>query len=352
VARERLAARRVAAGLSQERLAERLQVDRTTVGRWEQGTSTPQPSYRRPLADALDVTLGELNDLLAAATGASAAWQDDDVNRRTFLVGVGGSIAGALVQLEDAALVAGTDGPRRAALRLLGHGHHAAGDSAFDRLDLIGAARHFRRAYDVGVELRDADMMARARIQQGDVARRQRSYRPAVALLAGTEHHAAAGSLSTRVERWQVLARACAEMGELAGFDHAIGQAEDLALRLGPEHHNGGDQSPRGIRLERGQGLTLLGQPAAALAIYDEASPTSFGSDHERGSYLIIRAQALAHARHLDEGVRLACEGVQLARRYRSPRHVSRVHRMYERLLRTWSPSEPALTDLREILAV
>jgi hypothetical protein len=106
------------------------------------------------------------------------------------------------------------------------------------------------------------------------------------------------------------------------------------------------------VRLERGHGLTLLGEPDAALAVYEEEPPVAFGSEQERGSYLIIRAQALAHARHLEEGVRLARAGVELARRYRSARHVSRVARMYQRLVLTWSPTEPALIELREFLAM
>jgi hypothetical protein len=83
------------------------------------------------------------------------------------------------------------------------------------------------------------------------------------------------------------------------------------------------------------------------LAIYDEVSPSSFDSERERerGSFLIIRAQALAHGGHLHEGVRLGVDGLELARGYGSARHVSRVQRMYDRLTRTWSPSEPALVD-------
>jgi transcriptional regulator with XRE-family HTH domain len=352
VARERLAALRVSAGFSQERLAERLDVDRTTVGRWEQGRSMPQPWQRRQLAHALDLSLDELDAVLGpAADQSEPAWQDDGVNRRAFLAGVGGSIAGALLQLEDAALMAGTEGLRRSALLLLGHGHRAAGDAAFERLDLASASGHFRQAFEVGVDLGDADMVAHAQIQQADVARRQGRYGPAVALLDAAGRHASAGSLTTRVARWQTLARAHAEMGDRTAFRRAIGRAEDLASGLAPEHHRGGDQSPRGVRLERGQGLTVLGEPEAALAIYDDEEPVAFGSEQERGSYLIILAQALAHARHLDEGVRVARAGVELAQSYRSARHVSRVQRMYRRLLRTWSPDEPALIELREILA-
>jgi transcriptional regulator with XRE-family HTH domain len=62
--RERLGARRKALGLTQESLAERLRVERSTVARWEQGTSTPRPWYRRRLAEALDLTPDELARML------------------------------------------------------------------------------------------------------------------------------------------------------------------------------------------------------------------------------------------------------------------------------------------------
>lgn len=63
-ARDNLGARLKALGLTQESLAELLRVERSTVARWEQGTATPRPWYRRRLADALDLTPDELTQLL------------------------------------------------------------------------------------------------------------------------------------------------------------------------------------------------------------------------------------------------------------------------------------------------
>ncbi|WJK43268.1 helix-turn-helix transcriptional regulator [Solwaraspora sp. WMMA2056] len=57
--------RRRAAGFSQEGLAERLQVDRTTVARWERGKAEPQPYTRARLAEALGTSVDQLDALLA-----------------------------------------------------------------------------------------------------------------------------------------------------------------------------------------------------------------------------------------------------------------------------------------------
>jgi tetratricopeptide (TPR) repeat protein/transcriptional regulator with XRE-family HTH domain len=71
--RERLAQRRKEVGLTQEALADRLGVDRSTVVRWERGESEPLPLIRPQLATAMQVTADWLDKLLASASPGGAA---------------------------------------------------------------------------------------------------------------------------------------------------------------------------------------------------------------------------------------------------------------------------------------
>jgi transcriptional regulator with XRE-family HTH domain len=76
--RRGLAERRKAVGLSQERLAEALGVDRSTVVRWERAGTDPQPWHRPRLANALRISVEDLADLLADPGTARAGPREPD----------------------------------------------------------------------------------------------------------------------------------------------------------------------------------------------------------------------------------------------------------------------------------
>ncbi len=69
--RQRLCQRRKALGYSQERLAELLGVERSTVVRWENAETDPQPWHRNRIANALGVTLEQLDDMLVDVSVAA-----------------------------------------------------------------------------------------------------------------------------------------------------------------------------------------------------------------------------------------------------------------------------------------
>ncbi|MDQ3761577.1 MAG: helix-turn-helix domain-containing protein [Actinomycetota bacterium] len=84
--RRALAERRQIVGHSQETLAQIVGVEPTTVGRWERGETSPQPWARPKLAEALLISVEDLDHLLAGeqpaeavSTSAAAEEPVDDV---------------------------------------------------------------------------------------------------------------------------------------------------------------------------------------------------------------------------------------------------------------------------------
>lgn len=71
--RRRLIERRTVMGLSQEGLAAAIEVDSSTVARWERGVTTPQPWHRPRLAHALHLSVEEVDVLLAGGEGPASS---------------------------------------------------------------------------------------------------------------------------------------------------------------------------------------------------------------------------------------------------------------------------------------
>ena len=70
--RTRFVARRKALGYSQEQLAEYVRVERSTIARWESGETAPQPWFRPKVARALQLSLEQLDELLAEGSLTNA----------------------------------------------------------------------------------------------------------------------------------------------------------------------------------------------------------------------------------------------------------------------------------------
>ena len=103
-------------GYTQESIAEKVQVDRSTIVRWERGETDPLPWLRIRIANALDLTLDELDEHLthivvvpsrprarrdATTTVDPNPGGDPSVDRRTFTLSTALASLGVMSPLRD-----------------------------------------------------------------------------------------------------------------------------------------------------------------------------------------------------------------------------------------------------------
>lgn len=198
--RSGLAARRRTVGLTQESLAERLKVDRSTVARWESGHTSPQPWMRPRLARLLHVDAEGLDGLLAVGPVGDPATDDalnhalrhpdridlsgvatlrehfDDCVARYDQVPSAGLIAEAGAQLTRVERIAtGTARGRVQRELLLLHADACTlmGQLVWDasqRRDHTTATAYYKRGAEIARHLRDATLEAHALLRTCYVA--------------------------------------------------------------------------------------------------------------------------------------------------------------------------------------
>jgi len=238
------------------------------------------------------------------------------------------------------------------AQELLAYSHEMLGKIAFDQLNYTDAGGHFQEMSQLGEEINNPDIIALALLHQGDLLRRRGRYELAIRCLKAALPFADAASLSTRGLLWQTLARTYAEYGHKAPFLEAIDNAQEAASILQPSLDATSNQfNLIDVIQERGQGHTLLWEPEKAIEIYQESERLKpFRPMRDLGVLTILKAQAYSYSGEVDEGVKFALKGLDLARGYESKRHISRIQRMYDRLSVTTLGKHRSMQDLREAL--
>ncbi|MFJ7902540.1 helix-turn-helix domain-containing protein [Streptomyces sp. NPDC096198] len=325
-----MAERRRSLGYSQEQLAELLGVDRTTIGRWESGRSTPQPPQRPGLAEALELSREELDALLTgpqrsspeevrrAPSNGPSAGEPDEMIRREFLRIL--TVSGALTALpiddaealkdgvrrgapEDFArmnthlwqvyqlarskgavyllvrdqlttlndtLAGDTRGNSRPLLNAAADLLQLAGEVAFDANRYSDAAASYALAASVSKDAGAYDLWACALVRHAYVDMSERRYSQAAQILEAARTLAERGDSALSTRHWVafVQAEAYAGLRDLASCERAMDRAEEVtALPVGSV--NGGWLRFDGSRLaeERGARYVQLGH----LDLADEA---------------------------------------------------------------------------------
>ncbi|HZS75961.1 MAG TPA: helix-turn-helix transcriptional regulator [Ktedonobacteraceae bacterium] len=256
-----------------------------------------------------------------------------------------------ITQLE-AALTTYRGAFRRQAQQLLAYAYEMMGKVLFDKLKFIEASGYFEAMLQQGEELKDPNLIALGMLHQGDLLRKRGHYELSIRRLEAAKHFAEASESFVNGMRWKILARTYSEYGLETPFLRAIDNAQEIAIQTPPSLDTKYNQfNLVEVLQERAQGHSLLWQHQKALEIYKETDLLRpFRPLRELGSYTIIKAQAHAYSGNLEEGIKLALKGLELAKQYQSRRHEARVQKMYDRLRASPLGKHPLLRDLEEAL--
>jgi transcriptional regulator with XRE-family HTH domain/tetratricopeptide (TPR) repeat protein len=355
--RTRLIQRRKSLGFTQESLAAALEVDRTTIERWENGRRAPQPWVRPRLARELQLSVIDLDGLInapdtdgRARNPSGADWdlpEIDDMQRRDVLHMI--SLVGTAMALPASSAPAGSPAFARHAqlnahlwqvcslstakgevmplvrrqLATLAdeltkpHGHHAhrqlciltgdmfqlAGEIFFDANAYTDAASCYVLAAHASKDADAFDLWACAMTRHAYLAVYERRFAAAVPMLelAETLAQRGDGALSTRYWVATVQAETFAGLGDFSSCQRALDTADRVRDLQGPEH-NGGWLRFDGSRLaeERGNCYTRCGRFDLAEVALDEALRHAM-SPRRRASVLTDLAAIGAHRRDPDQ---------------------------------------------------
>ncbi|GHJ06568.1 hypothetical protein TPA0907_09350 [Micromonospora humidisoli] len=325
--RHRLAQRRKTVGHTQESLAEKLGVDRTTVVRWERAESEPQPWIRPRFADALGVSPDELSGLLADV-GAARTQRGDRLsavlkNPRTTDLAAVADLRQELARLSDSY----DAGPSVAILPEASRLHsevnllraHAAGEAvrralrnveaataifmgqlvwdASQRRNAQAALSYYDQAAHAAMQANDAETEAQARLRRSFVALYSESDPQSGLTQAAQAAQVAAQGRDHALSAVALLhvGEANAMMGERSACERALGQAESQLSRIAGDERT--DQLASAGQLNRlaGSCYLRLGEPRRAQSLL-EGVPA--GIQERRKSHAIVLGNlALARLR-------------------------------------------------------
>lgn len=344
--RQRLAQHRKLAGYSQEKLAELLRVERSTIVRWERGETTPQPWLRPRLARALSVSATLLAELLADGGTPRQAYERR-IDRVLGQPGQADAEVGRQLRLEiqhlarayetqpSAALLADAGQChataefllRRAGSASVRAGLHAAATATAILMSQLVWDASQRRNYRATVLYCDT-AIEHAR-EQGDTvaaahAELRKSYAalygvsdvrsPKVGLAAAEQAAEQSRPVSDALAGLSLLhvGEALAMLGEYRRCEQALSRAEDAFDRMGTDDPGGEFFSPTQIGRLTGSCFLFLGHPERAAPILETTTAALKARPKTRSLVLGNLALAYLRQRELDATTATLHEAIDL----------------------------------------
>jgi transcriptional regulator with XRE-family HTH domain len=377
--RDGLARRRAAMGFTQESLAEQLGIDRSTVGRWERGTMTPQPWNQPDLAKALNISLDTLDRLLAEAPNA-AKDDADRINRALHTPGQLDLVTVAHLRQRVELLDQRYD--RVPSTALIADAGHALGQTAFlaghapmgrprqqlreveavaatlmgqlvwdasQRHDHSNARAYFDQAIDAAREVGDVAAEGHALLRKSYVAL-YGEHDPRTGLVLTQQTADTTRNISHVLTGLALLhtAEAYAMLGEVRSCEDALGQAESQFGKITSRDAAGPLFSPMQFDRLAGSCYLFLGDNRRAQRILEKSARAT--RRHSKSRAILLGNLSLAHLRqaNLDAAAAALHEAIDVVEETRGGGGLNVVFDA-GRELRQWR-IEPAVQDVYDRL--
>ncbi|MBX5452112.1 helix-turn-helix domain-containing protein [Thermogemmatispora sp.] len=319
-------------GLTQEQLASDLNIEPRTLRAYENGERSLHDInelYR--IADRLGVEPEQLGVVGRLHPPRSPQDIEELLTHAWSLVEAARLYeARAVIEHLTQSLSRQITGEQPELLRALARSYHTAGyivSLATRAPSSQEALIYYRNLEEVARLLRDDTLLAIALTYQGDLHRRLGHLEQATLYLEAARDTTPQADQAARGNALQLLARTYLRRGEVARFETAMRQAEELApVGFDPSSSTHGCYSLGTVYEEYGRSYADMGQPVKAMEFLQRAETHLPSTPHWRLLVETAKMLALIKGNEFEAGITLALALVEEIRRCGTLRYLDRLY--------------------------
>jgi transcriptional regulator with XRE-family HTH domain len=211
--------------------------------------------------------------------------------------------------------------------------------------------RYYHELEEIARLIKDDTFLSIALTYQGDMYRRSGNITDAITYLEAAIDIAPKADKSARGNALQLLGRTYLLAKDKAGFERAMGEAEELVYQINPlTDSTRGQYNLAAVYEEYGKSYGILGQTQRALDFLDRAEKARPKTQFWATLLDISRAEVFVYNGQVDEGLPLAVRAAEISQKQGHRRRLERIYGMRRFLSRKAIEYARAEEELGDIL--